>query len=227
MEIMGLTLSQFLTGLFSIIIIDLVLAGDNAIVIGLACRNLDKSVQMKAIVLGTLGAVIIRVIATIAVVWLLQIKGLMLGGGLLLVWISYKLLTKNQDDSKVKCQDSLISAIVTIIVADAVMGIDNILAVAGASHGSYVLVIIGLAISIPIMVFGSTLLIRLMNRFPLIVDIGAAVIAYTAGKMITEEPFLHAIFFRPELKYGFIAIIVAAVLLLGRMKRQKTANASK
>ena len=164
--------------------------------------------QMKAIIFGTLGAVIIRIIATIAVVWLLQIKGLMLGGGLLLVWISYKLLTKNQDNNKVKCQDSMISAIVTIIVADAVMGIDNILAVAGASHGSYVLVIIGLAISIPIMVFGSTLIIRLMNRFPLIVDIGAAVIAYTAGKMITDEPFLHAIFLRPELKYGFIAILL-------------------
>lgn len=220
MEILGLTLTQFFTGILSIVMIDLVLAGDNAIVIGLACRNLPKSMQLKAICLGTAGAVVIRVLATLGIVWLLQLKGLMLGGGALLIWIAYKLLAKPQDHNNVKCYDSLRSAVITIIVADAVMGIDNILAIAGASHGSYIMVVIGLAISIPIMVFGSTLIIRLMNRFPFIIDIGAAVIAFTAGKMIVSEPLLHDIFIRPEVKYGLIVIIILGVLVLGRRMRQ-------
>lgn len=220
MEILGLTFTQFLTGILSIVMIDLVLAGDNAIVIGLACRNLPKSIQMKAICLGTAGAVIIRVIATLAIVWLLQLKGLMLGGGVLLVWIAYKLLAEPQNHDKVKCHDSLLSAVVTIVIADAVMGIDNILAIAGASHGSYLMVIIGLAISIPIMVFGSTLIIKLMDRIPVIIDAGAAVIAYTAGNMIAEEPLLHDIFVRQELKYIMIAVTVAGVLFCGRRMRQ-------
>ncbi|MGI5901123.1 MAG: YjbE family putative metal transport protein [Desulfitobacteriia bacterium] len=218
---MGLTFSQFITGLISIIIIDLVLAGDNAIVIGLACRNLPDRIRLKAIILGTGGAVIIRILATLAVVWLLRIKGLMLGGGLLLVWISYKLLTKEQDDKKVKEGNSLLTAIITIIVADAVMGIDNVLAIAGASHGSYVLVIIGLIISIPIMILGSTFIIKLMNRFPIIIEIGAGIIAYTAGKMITSEPFLPDLFRQPEIKYTLIALIIIGVLAAGRLKKVK------
>jgi len=222
MEIMGLSLTQFFTALFSIIMIDLVLAGDNAIVIGLACRNLPKHLQMKAIVLGTGGAIIIRVLATLAIVWLLQIKGLLLGGGILLIWIAYKLLTKKHDCDEVKCHDSLWSAISTIIIADAVMGLDNVLAIAGASHGNYLMVVLGLLISIPIMVLGSTIIIRLIERFPLIIDAGAAVIAYTAGNMITHEPLLQAYFAQPGLKYLLIAAIIAGVLIAGRRQKQKT-----
>lgn len=224
MEIMGLSVAQFFTALFSIVMIDLVLAGDNAIVIGLACRNLPKSVQLKGIILGTGGAIVIRIIATIAVVWLLQIKGLMLGGGILLIGIAYKLLTKQDEHNDVKCQDTLLAAVLTVIVADAVMGLDNVLAVAGASHGSYIMVILGLLISIPIMVFGSTIIIKLMDRFPFIIDLGAGVIAYTAGKMITEEPFLHQFFVRPELKYPLTILIIAGVLIAGRLKKQKVAQ---
>ncbi|QOX62426.1 TerC family protein [Anoxybacterium hadale] len=220
MEILGLSITQFLTGILSIVMIDLVLAGDNAIVIGLACRNLPKHMQLKAICLGTAGAIVIRVLATLVIVWLLQLKGLMLGGGALLIWIAYKLLAKPQNHDDVKCYDSLLSAVVTIIVADAVMGIDNILAIAGASHGSYVMVVIGLAISIPIMVFGSTLIIRLMEKFPIIIDFGAAVIAYTAGNMITEEPLLHHFFLRQEIKYALIGIIILGVLVAGRRMRR-------
>lgn len=220
MEIMGLSVAQFFTALFSIVMIDLVLAGDNAIVIGLACRNLPKNVQMKGIVLGTAGAIVIRILATIAVVWLLQIKGLMLGGGVLLIWIAYKLLTKQDDHNNVECKDSLLSAVVTVIVADAVMGLDNVLAVAGASHGSYIMVVLGLIISIPIMVFGSTIIIKLVERFPMIIDIGAGVIAYTAAKMITEEPFLHTVFGRPEFKWPLVIVVVAGVLVIGRMKKK-------
>lgn len=229
MEILGLSATDFFTALFAIIVIDLVLAGDNAIVIGLACRNLPKDLQFKGIILGTMGAIVVRVIATLAVVWLLQIKGLMLGGGIILVWIAYKLLTKTNDHSEVKCHDSLRSAVITIVVADAVMGVDNVLAVAGAAHGSFALVVIGLLISIPIMVFGSTIIIKLIDRFPFIITLGSAVIAYTAGKMITHEPFLHYLFVNPAIKYSFIFLIVFGVLLAGRHKRkhlQKTQNSS-
>lgn len=225
MEIMGLSITQFFTALFSIVMIDLVLAGDNAIVIGLACRNLPKKVQLKGIILGTVGAIVIRILATLAVVWLLQIQGLKLGGGLLLIFIAYKLLTKQDDHNNVECKDTLLSAVLTVIIADAVMGLDNVLAVAAASHGSNFMVILGLLISIPIMVFGSTIIIKLIERFPLIIDFGAAVIAYTAGKMITEEPLLPEIFIRPELKYPLIILIIAGVLILGRLKKRKTAQA--
>lgn len=227
MEILELSVAQFFTALLSIIMIDLVLAGDNAIVIGLACRNLPKTMQMKAIIIGTAGAIIIRILATLAVVWLLQIKGLMLGGGILLVWIAYKLLTKQEDPNKVKCHESLLSAIVTIILADVVMGLDNVLAIAGASHGNYFLVVLGLLISIPIMVFGSTIIIKLMNRFPFIIGLGAGVIGYTAGKMITEEPILHELFVRPELKYSFIILIITVVLIAGRLKNKNLTHSPK
>lgn len=221
MEIFDLSFYQLLTAILSIVMIDLVLGGDNAIVIGLACRNLPKKMQLKAICLGTAGAVVIRVLATLAIVWLLQIKGLMLGGGILLICIAYKLLAKSQNhDGNIKYHDSLLSAVLTIIAADAVMGIDNILAIAGASQGNYILVIFGLAISIPIMVFGSTLIIRLMDRFPNIIDIGAAIIAYTAGKMITQEPVLHSIFIHQDLKYIVIGLITFGVLVFGRYSKQ-------
>lgn len=218
MEILGLPFTQFFIGLLSIVMIDLVLGGDNAIVIGLACRNLPKNLQLKAIILGTAGAIVIRIAATLVVVWLLKIKGLMLGGGLLLIWIAYKLLAKPAEEDAVKSQDSLLAAIMTIIIADAAMGIDNVLAIAGASHGSYMMIIIGLLISIPIMVFGSTILIKLMDKFPLVIDLGAAIIAYTAGKMIMEEPLLAGLV-NPWMKFLFMALVVVSVLFLGRRKR--------
>ncbi|MDF3003133.1 MAG: hypothetical protein K0Q48_3252 [Bacillota bacterium] len=222
MELVGLSLSEFISGILSVVLIDLVLAGDNAIVIGLACRNLPRDLQLRAIVLGTAGAVLIRVLATLVIVRLLQLKGLMFGGGVLLIWIAYKLLAKPQNHDSVKCYDSLVSAVVTIIAADAVMGLDNMLAIAGASHGSYAMVMIGLAISIPIMVFGSTLIIRLIERLPIVVDIGAAVIAYTAGKMIVDEPLFHEFFRYPAIRYPLILVIVASVLLSGIGKRRRT-----
>lgn len=223
---MGLSLVEFLTALLSIVMIDLVLAGDNAIVIGMAARNLPKNLQMKAIIGGTVGAIVIRVLATLAVVWLLQIQGLHLGGGLLLLWIAYKLLTQ-QNDHNVKAQDTLLGAIATIIVADAAMGLDNVLAIAGASHGNYLMVVLGLLISIPIMVFGSTIIIKFMDKYPVIIDIGAGVIAYTAGKMITQEHFLEPLFVQPALKYLVMILAVVGVLMAGRIKKQKSAKTEK
>lgn len=215
---------EFLTALLAIVMIDLVLAGDNAIVIGLAARNLPKEKQKKVILWGTVGAVILRVIATIAVVWLLKVPGLMLVGGVLLVWIAYKLLVEEKGHD-VKAGESTWAAIRTIIIADAAMGIDNVLAVAGAAHGSILLVIIGLAISVPIVVWGSTLLIKWMERYPIIITIGAGILAWTAAKMIVGEAFLKPFFENGIVKYGFEIIVIAAVLGLAKFKKSKSAAA--
>lgn len=211
----------FWSALLAIIVIDLVLAGDNAIVIGMAARNLPAHQQKKAIIWGTVGAVVIRAAATLAVVWLLQIPGLLLVGGLMLIWIAMKLLVQDGGHETVKAGSSLGAAIWTIVVADAVMGLDNVIAVAGAAHGSFLLVVLGLIISVPVMVWGSTLVLKVMDRYPAVIYIGSAVLAYTAGSMITGEPFLKGFFAEyPILKWALIAVIVVGVLLIGRMKNQ-------
>jgi YjbE family integral membrane protein len=211
--------AEWFTALLGIIIIDLVLAGDNAVVIGLAARNVPKDKQRIVIIWGTVGAVVIRAISTLVVVWLLKIPGLLALGGLLLIWIAYKLLVDKKDHA-IEAKNNFWSAMGTIIMADAVMGIDNVLAVAGAAHGDFLLVIIGLIISIPIVVWGSTLILKWLNRFPAIIYIGAGVLALTAAKMITVEPFLKPYFADPFVKWPFIAVIVAAVLLLGKKKNK-------
>ncbi|OCA90632.1 hypothetical protein A8F94_01770 [Bacillus sp. FJAT-27225] len=212
---------EFWAALGSLIIIDLVLAGDNAIVIGLAARNLPKNQQKKAIIWGTVGAIVIRATATILVVYLLKVPGLRLIGGILLLGIAYKLLTE-ESGHEVKAQTTFGGAIWTIIVADALMGLDNVLAVAGAANGHPLLVILGLLISIPIVVWGSTIILKWMERFPVIITIGAAVLAFTAAKMITEEPFIEPFFHgNPALKYGLELLAVVAVLFFGKMKQKK------
>jgi YjbE family integral membrane protein len=221
---MDLLSAEFWTALLSIIIIDLLLAGDNAIVIGLAARNLPKHQQKKAVVWGTVGAVVIRALATIFVVWLLKIPGLLLVGGVLLVWIAYKLLVEGKGHDDVEAGGSLWEAIRTIIIADALMGLDNVLAVAGAAHGSFLLVILGLVISVPIMVWGSTLILKWIERFPIIITIGAGILAWTAAKMIVGEPFLKGYFANPVMKYGFELLVVAAVITIGTMKKRKAAK---
>ena len=219
--------AEFWTALLSIIIIDLLLAGDNAIVIGLAARNLPKHQQKKAIIWGTAGAVVVRALATIFVVWLLKIPGLLLVGGLLLVWIAYKLLVEEKGHDDIEAGGSLWEAMRTIINADALMGLDNVLAVAGAAHGNFLLVILGLLISVPIMVWGSTFILKWIERFPIIITIGAGVLAWTAAKMIVDEPFLKAYFANPAVKYGFELLVVAAVIVAGTIKKRKSAKETK
>ncbi len=181
------------SALAAIILIDLVLAGDNAIVIALAARNLPSHLQRKAIIWGTLGAIVVRSAMTVGVVWLLKIPGLMLIGGLGLLWIAYKLLTDSDDGGHEEGGATTFwGAMKTIVVADALMGIDNVLGVAGAAQGAFDLVVLGLLISIPIVIFGSTLVLKLVERFPVIIQIGAAVLAYTAAHMVVGEPLLDA-----------------------------------
>ncbi|MFJ8070961.1 TerC family protein [Peribacillus sp. NPDC096447] len=216
---------EFISGLLAIIMIDLVLAGDNAILIGLAARKLPKEQQKKVIIWGAVGAIVIRIIATLLVVWLLEVPGLHLIGGLLLVWIAYKLLI-DEEEHDVKPADSMWAAIKTIIIADALMGLDNVLAVAGASHGNFTLVVIGLLVSIPVVMYGSTLILKLIERFPFIIIIGAGILGWTAAKMIVAEPFMHDYFANPFLKYGFEAIVVIGILVAG-ISRQKNIEKEK
>lgn len=185
--------TAFLSALLAIIVIDLVLAGDNAIVIALAARKLPRAQQRRAIAWGTVGAVVVRSAMTVAVVWLLKVPGLMLAGGVALVWIACRLLVEEPDDGghDAVAATTFWGAMRTIVVADAIMGLDNVLAVAGAAHGSYLLVVLGLLVSVPIVVWGSTLILRWVERFPAIVYLGAGVLAWTAAKMMLGEPLLR------------------------------------
>jgi YjbE family integral membrane protein len=183
------------SALLAIILIDLVLAGDNAIVIALAARNLPPQHQNKAILWGTVGAIVVRSAMTVGVVWLLKIPGLMLAGGLGLLWIAYKLISDTADEEHTSVGATTFwGAMKTIVVADALMGVDNVLGVAGAANGSVDLVILGLLISIPIVVLGSKLVLRLVEKWPVIIHLGAAVLAFTAAQMIINEKLLDPLF---------------------------------
>ena len=140
---------DFIMKLLAIIMIDLVLAGDNAVVIGLAARNIPADKQKRVIIWGTVGAIVIRMVATLVVVWLLEIPGLLLAGGIMLIWIAYKLLVQEKQHESISAESTILKAVGTIIIADAVMGLDNVIAVAGAADGHFLLVIIGLLISVP------------------------------------------------------------------------------
>jgi YjbE family integral membrane protein len=206
----------FWSSLVTIVFIDLLLAGDNAIVIGLAARNLPKERQKKAVLWGTFGAVVIRIAATILFVWLLKIPLLLALGGVLLLWIAFKLIVQENEHDNIQSGSTLWSAVRTIIIADAAMGLDNVIAVAGAAHGSVELVVLGLLISIPIVVWGSTLFIKLLERLPWIIYLGAGVLAYTAAKMITHEARFEPLFKDNELlAWTFITVLVVVVLVAG------------
>ena len=205
------------SALLAIILIDLVLAGDNAIVIALAARNLPAHLKNKAIIWGTVGAIAVRSAMTVGVVWLLKIPGLMGLGGAALLWIAYKLIAdEGGDDDHGVVVTTFWGAMKTIVIADALMGIDNVLGVAGAAHGAMDLVVLGLLISVPIVVFGSKLVLKLVERFPVIIQAGAAVLAFTAAKMIISEPMLDAVF-EPNAfaRWSTYAVCIVGVLGAG------------
>ena len=221
---MELFSAAWFSALLAIILIDLVLAGDNAIVIALAARKLPPELQRKAIIWGTVGAIVVRSAMTLVVVWLLKIPGLMLVGGLGLLWIAYKLLADTDEGSEHDVQvNSFWGAMKTIIVADALMGIDNVLGVAGAAQGSFDLVVIGLLISVPIVVFGSAIVLKLVERFPIVIKLGAAVLAYTAAMMIINEQLIKSFFYSGDatgtaLRWGMVVLAIVGVLGAGKLK---------
>jgi YjbE family integral membrane protein len=223
--------AEFMTALGIIIMIDLILGGDNALVIALATRNLPKHQRNKAIIFGTGMAILIRALFTIIAVWLLTIKFLMLIGGLFLIWIAIKLLLNNSSPEHLSVDAkayTLPAAIKTIVVADIVMGVDNVLAVAGAAKGHFILVVLGLLISIPIIIFGSKLILVLLEKYPLLVYLGAGVLAYTAGSMITHDPSLANVMYEEAyLKWVIPIFVILLVISTGIIKNLKLDRESK
>lgn len=180
--------AAFLAALFQIMLVNIVLSGDNAVVIALAARNLPPQHQKAAVLWGSGGAIVLRVLLTIVAVQLLKIPFLQFLGGLLLVWIAIQLLIgDDEEDGAHHAHNSLYGAIKTILIADVVMSLDNTLAIAGVAKGDWGLLITGLALSIPLIVLGSTVIMRIMDRFPIVVYVGAALIAWTAGEMIDSD----------------------------------------
>ncbi|WP_102028051.1 TerC family protein [Salirhabdus sp. Marseille-P4669] len=207
--------------------IDIALGGDNAIVIALASRNLPIHQRNKAILFGTGLAIVIRVILTAFAVYLLQIPFLKLIGGLLLIYIALNLIISNEDDMKVEAKDNLIAAIQTIVFADIIMGFDNVLGIASASNGHIELVIIGLLVSVPIIIWGSKVILHFMEKYPLLVYIGAGILAYTAGETILSEDQL-APFFQQYQAFHYVIPIVSIlfVLFLGHLLDKKQVRSS-
>ncbi len=188
-----LTDHQFWVGLGQIILINIVLSGDNAVVIALAARSLPPRQQKLAVFWGAGAAVVMRIILTVVAVELLRYPYLKIAGALLLFWIAIKLLMpEDGDDGDVESSDNLWSAIKTILIADLVMSLDNVIAVAAAAKGSLLLLVLGLAISIPLVIFGATILMKLMDRWPIIITIGAGLLGWVAGEMLVTDPLVKA-----------------------------------
>ena len=181
--------TSFLTALLEIMLVNIVLSGDNAVVIALAARNLPPQHRKQAILWGSGGAIVLRVGLTIVAVQLLKIPFLQFLGGLLLVWIAIQLLLEQDEQAgDHHAHGDLRGAVKTILIADVVMSLDNTLAIAGVAKGNWTLLIAGLALSIPLIVLGSTLIMKIMDRFPVVVYGGAALIAWTAGEMMDSDP---------------------------------------
>jgi len=186
--------SQFWLGLLAITWVNIILSGDNAVVIALAARSLPEKQQKLAIFWGAAAAVVLRIILTIVAVELLKLPYLKLIGGLLLFWIAVKLLVPEDDGEDVASSSHLIGAIKTILIADLVMSLDNVIAVAAVAKGSLVLLALSLVISVPLVVYGATILMKLMERYPVIITVGAALIGYVAGEMLVTDPVVTAWF---------------------------------
>ena len=226
----------FWIGLLKIIGVNIILSGDNAVVIALAARSLPAKQQKQAVFWGAGAAVILRIILTIFAVALLTLPWLKIVGSLLLFWIGVKLLIPEDGDDNIKASDQLLAAIKTILIADLVMSLDNVIAVAAAAGGSITLLILGLAISIPLVIFGATLLLKLMERFPVIITIGAGLIGWVAGEMLVADAALEGWFtslgvqyegghpkvggFSLEILAGIVGIVIVVALgtLLARRK---------
>jgi YjbE family integral membrane protein len=209
-----------------IILIDILLGGDNAVVIALACRQLPAHLRFKGILWGTAGAIVLRVVLVAFALTLLQLPYLKLVGAVLLLWIGIKLLTQQDDDdhANIHSSDRLWGAVKTVIVADLVMSVDNVIAVAGAANGAggqhqLPLVIFGLLVSIPIIISGSQLVLKVMDRFPFVITIGAMLLGWIAGTMAHSDPaMVHLVPQSPLWSYGFGFVGAALVYVTGRMR---------
>jgi len=183
-----LTSADFWIALAQIILINIVLSGDNAVVIALASRSLPPHQQKKAIVFGSVGAIVLRIVLTFFAVYLLTLPYLKLVGAAMLLWIGVGLLKGDDEEGDLEGHAGLAAAIKTIIVADLVMSLDNVIGVAAAAKGDLVLLVVGLAVSIPLIIYGSSLILKLMDRFPIIITLGAGLLGWVAGEMAVSDP---------------------------------------
>ena len=206
---------EFLMGLMGIMMVNIVLSGDNAVVIAMASRCLPPKQQKLAIFWGSAGAIILRVILTVVAVILLQIPYLQCLGGLLLIWIAAKLLMEEDGCEDIAASASFWPAVKTIIVADLIMSLDNTLAIAAIADGNWTLLILGLGLSIPIIICGSQLLVMIMSKFPIIVYAGAGLIAWTAGEMVIRDAKVGPLFPAALPLWLIPAVITVGVLALG------------
>jgi YjbE family integral membrane protein len=239
-----LSTPEFWLGLLKIIGVNIILSGDNAVVIALAARSLPPKQQKQAVFWGAGAAIVLRILLTIFAVKLLELEWLKLIGSLLLFWIGVKLLVPEDGDDEIKAHDHLMSAIRTILIADLVMSLDNVIAVAAAAGGNLVLLILGLGISIPLVIFGATLLIKLMEKYPVIITIGAALIGWVAGEMLIADlalrpwlephgvqyagqpPDIHPVVSGINLEYVVGAIGVVIVVVIGKWLAGRQAAAA-
>ena len=230
-------MEEFLTAHFwvavgQIILIDILLGGDNAVVIALACRQLPESQRLKGVIWGTVGAILLRVALIAFAITLLQVPFLKIAGAALLIWIGVKLITPHDEDAhgNIQASDKLWSAVKTVIVADLVMSIDNVIAIAGAAQNAgeqhqMALVILGLVVSIPIIVWGSQIVLKLMDRFPVIILLGGMLLGWIAGGMFQTDPMLKDLI--PQEHYALGAAGALLVLAIGQALKARRARGKK
>lgn len=230
-------MEEFLTAHFwvavgQIILIDILLGGDNAVVIALACRQLPENQRLKGILWGTAGAILLRVVLIAFAITLLKVPFLKIAGAALLIWIGVKLITPHDEDAhgNIQASDKLWSAVKTVIVADLVMSIDNVIAIAGAAQNAgeqhqMALVIFGLVVSIPIIVWGSQIVLKLMDRFPVIILLGGMLLGWIAGGMLQTDPALKDIISQNQTwHYALSAAGALLVLAIGQTLKTRSAK---
>ncbi len=233
-------MEEFLTAHFwvavgQIILIDILLGGDNAVVIALACRQLPESQRLKGVIWGTVGAILLRVALIAFAITLLQVPFLKIAGAALLIWIGVKLITPHDEDAhgNIQASDKLWSAVKTVIVADLVMSIDNVIAIAGAAQNAgeqhqMALVILGLVVSIPIIVWGSQIVLKLMDRFPVIILLGGMLLGWIAGGMFQTDPMLKDLIPQEQSwHYALGAAGALLVLTIGQALKARRARGKK
>ena len=210
--------AAFFSALFSIILINLILSGDNAVVIAMAVRSLPNQQRLWGIILGSLLAVVLRIALTFFAAKLLLISFLKMAGGLLIGWIAMKLFKEGHEEGKAEAAAGLWQAVRIIVVADLIMSLDNVLAIAGASKGNFLLLVLGLGTSIPFVVGTSSLLSMLMDRYPIIIYIGAAILGKVAGGMFITDPWLQTMLHPSHfLEYGTEAVFAIGVIIGGNL----------
>ncbi|MCY9203670.1 TerC family protein [Bacillus atrophaeus] len=215
---------DYLFSLLLIIGIDLILGGDNAVVIAMACRNLPEKQRQKAIIFGTFIAVAMRVGLTSAAVYLLKVPFLQCAGGVFLLYLGYQLLIEKKDTQHVKSSTSLWKAIRTIVLADLFMSLDNVIAVAGASHGDLFLVMVGLFVSVPIIIWGSKLIHIALNRVPLLIYAGSGLLAYTGGEMIVRDHKLSYFMAQHSLVETLLPVLTVVFVILASIYYEQIAD---